>query len=562
LRGIVLEINIAGQKFTYNYPALPNLTHTFTWDGKDAYGRPIQGKVDGLVRIGYQYRLIYGSDPAPFGRKNFAGYPSAAMSVTGTPGRQATTLWTSWNVKLGAIDARGQGLGGWSLDTHHVYNPIAKTVYKGDGSRVGGTNTNSVIKIVAGNNPLTTPYFGEGVPATSVRHYSVGGMAIGKDNALYFTQYGGKNTNGHIRRISPDGIITTIAGEYTVGGGFAGDGGPAANARLYFPTDVALDKQGNLYITDSYNHRVRKVSPDGMINTVAGFGASGPSVPGLSGDGGPATGAKMNTPWSVAVLPDGSLAVMEYGNHILRIINQAGVINTIAGMGTILSDGSPAYTAGVTANGYVTGLPNGDLYIWLGYNYIARITNALPGFTALDYAIPSEDGSTLWMFDRNGKHIQTKNTLTGAVINTFGYDTAGKLITVTDGDGNVTRFTYSADGLMTSMTDPNNGAYTFTHDAMGKLTADHNPVGGGWTLTSSKTKTTQASSITSAEGRVDTTLREILPTGGERMTLTSPSGATSEILTKLDGTTVSPGADGTEPGAQLICQASMKSSLE
>ncbi|MBF0635195.1 MAG: hypothetical protein HQK85_11100, partial [Nitrospinae bacterium] len=183
--------------------------------------------------------------------------------------------------------------------------------------------------------------------------------------------------------------------------------------------------------------------------------------------------------------------------------------------------------------------------------------------------------------------LQTRNTLTGAVVSTFGYDTSGKLITVTDGDGNVTsiqrdgagnatgivspygvktaltlntngylasvtdpagnatRFTYSPDGLMASMTDPNNGVYSFTHDAMGKLTSDHNPIGGGWTLTSSKTKTTQTSSITSAEGRTDTTLREILATGGERMTQTSPSGTVSEMLTKLDGTSISTNADGT-----------------
>ncbi|MBF0293183.1 MAG: hypothetical protein HQK86_13610, partial [Nitrospinae bacterium] len=88
---------------------------------------------------------------------------------------------------------------------------------------------------------------------------------------------------------------------------------PAAR-RLYFPRDVALDKLGNLYIADAYNHRIRKVALDGVITTVAGFGGTGFAPTGYSGDGGPATGAKMFNVASVSVAPDGSLVIGDFGN--------------------------------------------------------------------------------------------------------------------------------------------------------------------------------------------------------------------------------------------------------
>jgi DNA-binding beta-propeller fold protein YncE len=131
-----------------------------------------------------------------------------------------------------------------------------------------------------------------------------------------------------IRKVSPDGIITTVAG--TGGRGkFFGDGGPATGAGLHEPFGVAVDAAGNLFIGDFNNHRVRKVSPEGTITTVAGNGQSG-----HSGDGGPATRARL-WPQGVAVDPLGNLFIAdwEYENGRIRKVDPAGIITTVAGGG-------------------------------------------------------------------------------------------------------------------------------------------------------------------------------------------------------------------------------------
>ena len=113
------------------------------------------------------------------------------------------------------------------------------------------------------------------------------GVAVGPDGSLYIAD----TVNHRIRRVGPDGIITTVAG---TGGrlGFTGDGGPATQARLSIPRGVAVGPDGSLYIADYGNNRIRRVGADGIITTVAGIG-----VGGFAGDGGPATQAKLNNPW-------------------------------------------------------------------------------------------------------------------------------------------------------------------------------------------------------------------------------------------------------------------------
>ena len=131
--------------------------------------------------------------------------------------------------------------------------------------------------------------------------------------------------NGRIRKVSVDGIINTIAG---TGLGFFGDGGPATSALLNNPIDVDVDAEGNLFIADEDNQRIRKVSPSGIITTVAGSGLRG-----FSGDGGLATNASFNEPSGIAVDPLGNLYVAELGNKRIRKITPGGTISTFAGDG-------------------------------------------------------------------------------------------------------------------------------------------------------------------------------------------------------------------------------------
>src|SRR5207245_7780819 len=97
-----------------------------------------------------------------------------------------------------------------------------------------------------------------------------------------------------VRKVAADGIITTLAGTGAPGG--SGDGGPASSAKLFYPSGVAADRDGNVYISDQINNRIRKVTPDGVISTIAGTGNFG-----FSGDGGPAAQADLNGPQAVAV---------------------------------------------------------------------------------------------------------------------------------------------------------------------------------------------------------------------------------------------------------------------
>ena len=156
---------------------------------------------------------------------------------------------------------------------------------------------------------------------------------------------------------SGGGTITTIAG----GGDKLGDGGPATSAWLYGPAGVAVDRRGNVYIADSTSARVRKVSPGGTISTFAGTG-----TPGFSGDGGPATSAKLAFPGGVAVDGKGNVYIADYGNSRVRKVSRGGTITTIAGTGTLGGDsgnGGPATKARLDGPTGVAVDGKGNVYI-------------------------------------------------------------------------------------------------------------------------------------------------------------------------------------------------------
>lgn len=119
----------------------------------------------------------------------------------------------------------------------------------------------------------------------------------------------------------PPGTITTAVG--TGVGGYDGDGGPASSAELNWPRNMAIDPRGNLYIADTNNHRIRMVSPDGIITTVVGTGE-----PGYDGDDGPADRARLNAPRDVEVAADGTLYIADTGNHCVRKVTPEGIITT------------------------------------------------------------------------------------------------------------------------------------------------------------------------------------------------------------------------------------------
>ena len=181
--------------------------------------------------------------------------------------------------------------------------------------------------------------------------------------------------------MSPNGLITTVAG--TGQDGSEGDGGPATSATVNGPTGVAIDGQGNLFIAEGYGNRIRKVSPDGIISTVAGTGVSG-----YNGDGRLATSAELDYPTAIAVDRQGNLFIAEtYGNRV-RKVSPDGIITTVAGTGMwgYNGDGGPAAAAQLSYPTAVAVDAEENLYIADAFNSrIRKIAPPLPGVFSTKY---------------------------------------------------------------------------------------------------------------------------------------------------------------------------------
>ncbi len=692
---IELEVTVAGKTFKQSFPANPNQTYTYQWDGLDAWGRPVFGQQTARVTTTYVYDGYYNLPPLMARSFGVASGQWIPAKIIGRD-RAVRLTQTSEAAFLGMPPSFSK-LGGWQLSAQHHYDPIGKMLYMGDGQRrsVNGVASN-VITTVAGNgqtSPYGSPVEGDGGPATQAKLGSATDVAVGADGSVYLTDEthstilrvapdgiintvagvgyptssygdGGPATqagmdfpagisvsangsfyftdsfNSRIRRVGPDGIITTMAG---YGGhanfGFSGDGGPATQARFFAPTDVAVGADGSLYIADKHNSRVRRVGSDGIISTVAGNGGVGDSgdggpatqanfyspssvavgadgslyfvdetgnkvrrvrpdgiittvagngTKGYSGDGGPATQAALNYPQGVAVGANGNLYISDWQNYRIRLVTPDGIITTVAGNGKsgYSGDGEPATQAMLL---YPRGLAvgaDGSLYV-TDYVRIRRVSPTLPGYNVDEIIIPSEDGAEIYRFDSAGKHLSTRNALTGATLLTFGYDSQGRLIKVTDANGNITAIernalgeptaiiapfgqrtelsldesgylasatnpageayamTYTADGLMTAFKDPRGNASTFTYDELGRLTKDQNAVGGFQTLARQTLASGYEVTRSTSENLNFNYKLENLSTGNRLMTNTAPDGTQTTQLEQTDGTTKTTLPDGT-----------------
>jgi sugar lactone lactonase YvrE len=210
--------------------------------------------------------------------------------------------------------------------------------------------------------PGSSRGMGDGGPATAALLESPADVAVDGLGNLYIVDIG----HHRVRKIRPDGIITTVAGKGSARvqpGAFSGDGGPATEAELNEPVSVAVDHRGNIFIADRDNHRVRRVSPQGVIETVAGSGPPGHYNGGYAGDGGPAVKAWLNWPAGVAVDRQGNLFIADGGNYRVRRVNTEGIITTVAGGGTKApGDGGPATEVRLSARSIAVDVA-GSLYI-------------------------------------------------------------------------------------------------------------------------------------------------------------------------------------------------------
>jgi hypothetical protein len=199
-------------------------------------------------------------------------------------------------------------------------------------------------------------FAGDGGPATAAALSQPTDVEWLGDGSVLVADFG----NHRIRRIWPSGIIGTVAGTGTAG--FSGDGGAATSARLNAPTDVEPSADGGFLIADLGNRRVRRVSADGTISTVAGTGTSG-----SSGDGGPATSAQLTAPAGVGNRLEGGFLIADAGSDRVRAVSPAGTISTVAGGGG--GDDGPATSAQLAAPASVAALPGGGFLVseWEGH---------------------------------------------------------------------------------------------------------------------------------------------------------------------------------------------------
>ena len=234
-------------------------------------------------------------------------------------------------------------------------------------SALAGASESSTITTVAGDNASGSGYSGDGGQATVAQLNGEANVAFDASGDMYIAD----TSNNVIRMVTPEGIISTVAGNGSMG--YTGDGGLATSAELSGPFDMAVDASGNLFIADSGNNVIREVNTLGIISTVVGTGTSG-----YSGDGGPASIAKLTFPASIVFDSEGDLIIADTGNNVIRKVTPSGIISTIAGNGTAWysGDGGPATSAEFHDPFGVAIDAQGDLFIADSANNAIREVNS------------------------------------------------------------------------------------------------------------------------------------------------------------------------------------------
>jgi RHS repeat-associated protein len=678
LKRIDVTVDVAGRHFQQSFAPAPGQRLTFTWDGKDAYGRAVQGVQSAKVVVAYAYPGVYGQASTALTQSFGLESSAPGISISGNRNRSEVVLLQKSYVGIGVLDPTGMGLGGWTLDAQNAYDVLNRVLDLGDGSQRHVEGTAQVIGTfhLDSDGRATTS---DGSPLNFARP---AGVAVGPDGSIYVADF----DRNQVSKIAPDGTVSIFAGTGTAG--FSGDGGPATQAALNGPFRLAVGPDGSLYINDFKNSRIRRVAgdgtisslagpgimgrapggmalgpdgslyvadlvgavrrrrPDGSIQLVAGNGSgSGDGIPatqarlgfsdgvavaadgtffvtgdsvirkvgpdgvittvagdmnrsGYAGDGGPASQALLDLPRGLAIAPDGSLYIGDANNYRIRRLSPDGVITTVVGTGipgySPDEDGGPADQArlggfsGDSAGGAFSFAADGSLLVADVRNgLLRRVATAAPGFSASDLTIASEDGTQVYQFDATGRHFRTLDALTGAAILQFGYDSGGRLSSVTDASGNViaithdgagnpsaivapggqrtvlgvdasgylasvtspagatTLLTSTSAGLLTSLVDPMGNTHRFTYDDKGRLTKDEGLMGESTLLGRAEDASGFTVTATSALGEVATYRVEHLPDGSERRTTTDAGGGQSIVTIASDRSEQATYADGT-----------------
>jgi RHS repeat-associated protein len=583
-------VTVAGRKFNKTFSPAPNQSWTIQWDGKDIRGREVTGPASVSISVAHIYPMLY---RVPDGWQSSTLWGAAPTKIEVNENNRFAYGETSL-VRSSQIQVRGSrraqllassALGGWTLHGHHSLEGSQGsrvTIERGDGLTLKAGNDVNIIRTVAGGgseqakpgaqatevymSPIDVAvapdgalhiadnstsriwrvgksgtlevaagngnyeYSGDGGLAIEAGLKGPEGISFADDGSLLIAD-GGDN---RIRRVNPDGMIETVAGNGNYG--YGGDGGPALDAEFAWPWDVEQAPDGSLFIADPNNNRIRRVSTDGQIenyiggdewdfggdggpaadaqidfpgsisytsygslvfidasyrireigkdgivNTVAGSGTRG-----FGGDGGPATEALMWWPDSVVVSPQGVIYFSESGwnDNRIRRVGADGIINTIAGGADGYSgDGGPAREAQLERVFGLAWAPGGFLYVADYGNYRVReITPAIRLTDEGNLIVPSRNRQEIYYFNQKGQHLETRDALTGAVLWEFAYNEEKALIEIADGDGNVTRIERGATGVAQAIVAPDGQRTELVIDENDRLAAVEDPAGGRWKI--------------------------------------------------------------------------------
>ena len=601
VKRIEVELDIAGRKLTRTLDPSPNQVTEFVWDGRDLRNNRVLHKVTAAVNIGYVYDSYYmdsGYMEMAFGwfgttpttvptRDEVINWRRSQLAIN--PAEKGHGLAQGWSIsahhQLSPTDpttlhkgdgsvlrnntpviatVAGTGEEGWATDgaaarETPITNPVSTAIDPAGNIYVANQIHPAILKIdkagivevVAGGPDGTLDE--DGVTAKSARLHIPNDIAFDGRGNLYIADMG----INRIRKIDTNGIITTIAGNGRQES--SGDGGPALAAGI-MPSSIAVDDTGSIYLAEASScvggevdpvtgeclggdivessYRVRRISTDGIVRTIAGTGELyDPQVHGSNGDGGPAGLAFLSGPTSVSVDGDGNLYIAD-GTRI-RKVNTSGTITTVAGNGTsgYSGDGGPATLAQITQAAGITFDHQGNFYFSQYYGngdvirkvtsdgYISTVAGkgepglagddgaatrallmqphrlsidargcivipdrgnrlvrkvAVKGYSQEDIHFTDGNGRG-YLMTVEGRHRLTYDLETGVPLVEFGYDDDGRLSTITDQFGNAVTIERTL-GVPAAIVSPDGLRTKLTIDEHGQLKEMTYPDGNAYTF--------------------------------------------------------------------------------
>lgn len=708
LEQVDIRLDVAGKVYTASYPRAQisaGQIVSMTWDGYDVYERRIEGSVNAQVSLGYRYTST-------------ARGGSRGSGAWGNPARNGGTLpvtanrfvprvnWVRRQITLGVPGTGTDGLGGWTISPHHVFDPkgrgvvyygsgevdpgdrvpITRWIYSSDlaggcgGDDIDNEAVNDVEASAMALAPDGTLYFADdcrgsvykvgkdgiahrvagtgtpgnfnssfvGGPARSASLRDVDDIALGPDGSLYLVaRWTNANSYNLICKVTPDGNIWRVIGDGSFHQYGQGDDGPVSSATTREITAVAVGSDGSLFFAEngtqpdnvgSY-HKVRRVGTDGIITTYAGSEWCSSSSDSIR----PATSACVGAITDIGVDPQGNLYILEGSHHRLRRVTREGTISTqvsiqnelfspnamaFAPDGSIYlangagSGSNPLYiyshgvyrvdpdgnvfqiAGGVATGSFYNGAPvttvpltdvsevavraDGAYYVATG----GRMDLVIQQFATdlgNEWKVPNPDGTEVYFFSKEGRHLRTRDAMTGTLLHWFDYNaTFGDLTSIHDADGGtttivrhastrvpekiqspdgqettltlasgwlkrivdpsgrVTSVAHSSSGLLDSLTDGNGNRTTLTWGSDGRLNRDTD-AGTGYQQLSVDSLLSRVRQVTRSTALARSTkYRSVASDNGALLrTVTAPSGHVFSMDYKLDTRTETTTPDGT-----------------